>query len=140
MIEGRKMQGDQENRKIVFFDGVCHACHFAVKVILRFDRKKVFYFAPLQGELASRLTGARAKELDTLVVYAFGVTRVKSEALFYIAKNLGGVFWLLMPFKILPRFLTDGVYDLFAKYRYRVFGKFDSCVLPSKADLERFLD
>jgi predicted DCC family thiol-disulfide oxidoreductase YuxK len=29
-----------------------------------------------------------------------------------------------------PRFMRDGVYNLVAKNRYRIFGKYDACLVP----------
>lgn len=49
---------------------------------------------------------------------------------------LVGVFW------IVPRFLRDFVYDVFAKNRYKWFGIYETCVLyKGKEDvLQRFID
>jgi len=52
---------------------------------------------------------------------------------------LGGVYRLLGPTKYLPRFLRDAVYDLVARYRYRVFGKRDRCMMPTEENRRRFL-
>jgi predicted DCC family thiol-disulfide oxidoreductase YuxK len=29
-----------------------------------------------------------------------------------------------------PRFIRDGVYNVIAKNRYRIFGKYDECIVP----------
>ena len=45
-----------------------------------------------------------------------------------------GVLWLF------PEFFRDLVYDYVAKNRYRWFGKKDSCMLPTAALKDKFLD
>jgi predicted DCC family thiol-disulfide oxidoreductase YuxK len=42
--------------------------------------------------------------------------------------------------QILPRFLRDWGYRIVARNRYRVFGRFDTCVLPSPEHRRLFLD
>jgi len=40
----------------------------------------------------------------------------------------------------LPRALTDTGYRLFARVRYRVFGRLDACRIPGPGERERMLD
>jgi len=42
--------------------------------------------------------------------------------------------------RLLPRRFRDWRYDLVARYRYRVFGKYDACPLPKPRDRHKFLD
>jgi predicted DCC family thiol-disulfide oxidoreductase YuxK len=37
-------------------------------------------------------------------------------------------------FLVVPKPLRDAVYDLVARNRYRIFGRFDACIVPD-ADL-----
>jgi predicted DCC family thiol-disulfide oxidoreductase YuxK len=64
----------------------------------------------------------------------------RSDAVIFVLKQLGvwrfsGVF-----LQFLPRALRDWGYGIIARNRYRIFGRFDSCVLPSPENRERFLD
>ena len=36
--------------------------------------------------------------------------------------------------------LMDRVYDLTARYRYRLFGRYESCLMPSAEYKKRFID
>ena len=40
---------------------------------------------------------------------------------------------------LVPAFLRNGVYDLIAHNRYRLFGKKESCMLPTPETRSRFL-
>ena len=42
--------------------------------------------------------------------------------------------------RVLPRWLRDLGYDLVARTRYRLFGRYDACPLPDPRHRARFLD
>jgi predicted DCC family thiol-disulfide oxidoreductase YuxK len=46
---------------------------------------------------------------------------------------------ILYPIIILPKFFRDFVYDLIAKNRYKLFGKTDSCRIPTEEEKLKFL-
>src|SRR5262245_31044975 len=102
-------------------------------------------FAPLQGEFAGRVLG-RYPELngvDSLILVersGAGAERVsaRSEAVVRIGEYLGGGWIAARALRIIPRFLRDAGYDLFARFRYRLFGRMDSCPLPSPDVRARF--
>lgn len=110
--------------------------------MMKHDKQHQFKFASLQSEVAARLIDE--SELtsipDSVVVIADGKTFVKSDAVLYICKKLGGSFSILRIFKIIPASLRDRLYDLIARSRYNLFGKKESCMLPSTEQKDRFLD
>jgi len=65
---------------------------------------------------------------------------VRSDAALHVAAYLGGLWKLFLAGRIVPRPLRDWMYDLVARYRYRFFGKYDSCMLPPPEVRSRFLD
>jgi predicted DCC family thiol-disulfide oxidoreductase YuxK len=56
-----------------------------------------------------------------------------------VASLHGGWRWLRY-FGILPRVMTDFFYDLIGRYRYRIFGQRDVCLVPDEALRQRFID
>lgn len=135
---------------IVFYDGLCGFCDHSVQFILDRDRGHGrFRFAPLQGNLAEEILpkhGKNPKDLNSmylLVNQGLASEQVleKSTAAIRIGKTLGGFtgFWANIV-SIFPRFLRDWGYSLFAKLRYRVFGKREACRIPAKEDRAKFLD
>ncbi|HEY9232366.1 MAG TPA: DCC1-like thiol-disulfide oxidoreductase family protein, partial [Blastocatellia bacterium] len=65
---------------------------------------------------------------------------IRSDAALRVVAYLGGWWKWLLVFRILPRPVRDLFYDLFARYRYRLFGKYDSCLVPSPDVRSRFID
>jgi predicted DCC family thiol-disulfide oxidoreductase YuxK len=127
------------------YDGLCGFCNGTVRYVLAHDRHGSMRFAPLQGEFAAGVFSRHPElhDLDSLVLVenASGVERVwvQSDALLRIAAYLGGGFRVVRLLRIVPRFLRDAGYALFARFRYRWFGRYDACPLPPPDVRARFL-
>jgi predicted DCC family thiol-disulfide oxidoreductase YuxK len=65
---------------------------------------------------------------------------VRSSGALEVARYLGGAWHLARAAGIVPRFLRDWAYDGFARIRYRVFGRYDSCPIPTPEQRARFID
>jgi predicted DCC family thiol-disulfide oxidoreductase YuxK len=126
---------------VIFFDGVCGICNRFIDFVIARDRAVLFRFAPLQGETArERLPEADLRDLNTMVLWEEqGVFR-KSTAAARILIRLGGV-WRVMgtALRLVPRPLRDAGYSLVARHRYRIFGKKETCRIPTPAERARFL-
>ncbi len=126
---------------IVFFDGVCGLCSHAVDFVMARDANATFRFAPLQGETArSLLPESDTQNLDSMAVSIDGRIYRRSSAVVRMLWGLGphwqlagGLLWLI------PLPLRDLGYRIVAKQRYRLFGKHESCRLPTPEERERFL-
>lgn len=64
----------------------------------------------------------------------------RSDAAIEVARDLGGLWSLLRWLRIAPKPVRDWAYDQVARYRYRWFGKKQSCPVPSDEIRSRFLD
>lgn len=127
---------------VLFYDGVCAMCNGIVKAMLRWDRDKRFYFAPLQGEtaeLARRLHPDFPREVETVVYVRRGEVLLRSRAAAWAMSEMPHPVKVLSWARFLPRWLTDFLYGIVARVRYRVFGKYDHCPLPPEGDRARFL-
>jgi predicted DCC family thiol-disulfide oxidoreductase YuxK len=133
---------------VLLYDGLCGFCDGTVQFILRHDRRGTLRFATLQGDFAREVT-ARHPELagvDSLVLVepdaATGLEKVyiRSEGALRVARYLGGAWHVARVAGIVPRFLRDSAYDAFARIRYRVFGRYDSCPIPTPEQRARFID
>jgi predicted DCC family thiol-disulfide oxidoreductase YuxK len=126
---------------IVFFDGVCNLCNGFVDFLVRRDRWRTLRFASLQGKTSLELLGPEAgRELASVVLYQDGEVLKESDAALRILELLGGPWRAVALFRIFPRFLRDWLYRLIARNRYRLFGKRETCRLPSPDERALFLD
>lgn len=133
---------------VVFFDGVCGLCNRFVDFVLSRDRRATIRFAPLQGETAKRVVSdewrvasGESKPITT-VVWMDGSGRefVRSAAVVRVLWQLGGVWWLIgWMMWLIPLPLRDVGYRVVSANRYRLFGKKETCRLPSPAEREQFL-
>ncbi|HEV8169146.1 MAG TPA: thiol-disulfide oxidoreductase DCC family protein [Pyrinomonadaceae bacterium] len=134
---------------IILYDGVCGLCNRLVQFLLKHDKQGRLRFASLQSDFAAKVLqrhGIDPKDLDTLHVienYEQPGERVlqRSDAILRAGRELGG-FWSVSAATatVIPRALRDVVYRLVARNRYRVFGKYDTCMLPEPNQRSRFLD
>ncbi|MGH9146851.1 MAG: DCC1-like thiol-disulfide oxidoreductase family protein, partial [Vicinamibacterales bacterium] len=65
---------------------------------------------------------------------------VQSSAALFVAGELGWPWKAAVLTRILPRAMLDRVYDLVARTRYRVFGRFEHCLSPRPEFKRRFID
>ena len=131
----------QTAAKIVFFDGVCGFCNHTVNFLLRHDHHHQLRFAPLQGDTAAQLLNSEfTQRLDTLVFRVHGQNYLRSAAVVRMLWTLGG-FWLLLGWLLwlIPLPLRNLGYRCVAAIRYRLFGKHESCRLPTPAERALFL-
>lgn len=127
---------------VILFDGVCNLCNGAVQFIVNRDSDSFFRFASLQSSFgAAQLTrfGLNPNALHSIMVIEHDILYQRSDAILKIAAHLNGWRFLRI-FRILPPFIRDGVYNLIASNRYRMFGKKDSCMIPTPALKARFLE
>ena len=76
---------------------------------------------------------------ETIILIRNGDIFVKTEAVLEIFKYLGGGWKYLRVLKIFPRKFRDLGYTIFSKYRYRIFGKQNVCMVPGDELKDRFL-
>jgi predicted DCC family thiol-disulfide oxidoreductase YuxK len=79
--------------------------------------------------------------LDSVVLYDVesGVFSIKSKAVNIILKDIQKLSFITLVLKFLPLFIGDYFYDLVAKNRYLLFGKKETCLIPSEDISSKFL-
>lgn len=128
----------------MLFDGVCNFCNASVQFIIDRDPAQRFQFAPLQSDVAKELLrerGVTAPEgdPDTIILIEGERVHMRSGAALRIARHLSGAWKLFVVFLVVPWFVRDLAYVVFAKNRYRMFGKSDTCRVPTPEFRARFL-
>lgn len=124
---------------IVLFDGVCNLCNHLVKFIIQRDPNARFRFAALQSKEGQRLL-KETVNANSVVLIRDGKYLFRSSAILYILLDLGGFWKIFYAFIILPPFIRDFVYMIIARTRYKIFGKRDSCMVPTTEIMRRFLN
>ena len=121
-----------ENQYIVIFDGVCNFCNGAVKFII----------TPMQTQLAQNLMQKHQVYnvgIDTFLLIKNEQCYVFSTAALEISKDLKGLWFLFNVFRILPAAFRDYFYKLFARNRYQLFGRQQSCMVPADEVKSKFI-
>ena len=125
---------------IVFFDGYCGLCDRFISGLIAQPNASRFRFAPLQGETFQALVGVAPADSIVVRLPEGGPLLVRSEAVIYILRRLGGFRGRLAgALRMMPRPIRDLGYRLVAKIRYSIFGQRDSCRLPSAEEQALFL-
>lgn len=121
-----------EGKILIQFDGMCMLCSHTVQFIMKADRKAKFLFQTLQS-----FTDNQA--FDSVIVVDKDKTYFYFNAILKIGYELGGIYKLIVIFKILPPKWRQNIYLWVARNRYRWFGKRISCYLPSDEERKRFI-
>jgi len=128
---------------LILFDGVCNLCNGLVQFIIRRYPKAKFKFASLQSEVGRSLLkkfNIDSDLLHSIVVIDDDEAFQRSDAVIRIANYLGGGWKILKAINILPKFFLDACYNVVAANRYRIFGKKNSCMIPTPELKQRFIE
>lgn len=126
--------------KIVFFDGYCNLCNSWIDWLIRHDSSKNIQFASLQGTTAAPLLKQHHLEsMDSILYFKDSVFYQRSTAVLLILADLGGAWKLAKIFFLIPTFLRDILYKWVAANRYRIFGKRNTCRIPTAEEKNRLL-
>jgi predicted DCC family thiol-disulfide oxidoreductase YuxK len=133
---------------IVLYDGVCGLCNGFVQFLLKRDKNHRLKFASLQSSFAQQVLtrhSVNPDRLDTVYVvldHDNPQERLlsRSDAVLYLASELQGFWRVFLAGRVVPRFLRDFFYEVVARNRYRVFGKYDSCMMPEPGYRDKFVD
>jgi predicted DCC family thiol-disulfide oxidoreductase YuxK len=117
---------------VILYDGVCVLCSRWVRFVARRDVSRRFRFTAIQSGYGTRLAeafGIDPANPDTNAVIHSGVAYFKSDAALTVLGALPGWRWVGVLRRV-PKPLRDALYNLVARNRYRIFGKYDACFVP----------
>jgi predicted DCC family thiol-disulfide oxidoreductase YuxK len=129
-------------KQIIIFDGICNFCNFWVDFIIKRDEKDLFRFAALQSKFSKKFlskTDSAISNTDSIMLVIEGKIYKKSTAVLKVSKEIQSPVRFLYPLIYLPEFFRDFIYDFIAENRYKIFGKRDTCRLPTNDEKEKFL-
>lgn len=131
-----------DDRPIIVFDALCVLCSANAQFILKYDKRGHFRLASMQGEVGAELFrrgGIDPDNPETLVIVQGDKVLRDSDAVLAIYDGLGGAWRALTLFRLVPRFLRDRLYRLVARNRYRIFGRRETCWVPTPEQAGRIL-
>jgi predicted DCC family thiol-disulfide oxidoreductase YuxK len=126
---------------LVLFDGVCVLCSGWVRFLIERDGAQFFRFTPIQSPygraLAQRL-GIDAETPETNAVILGGRAYFKADSAIQALTRVPRWGWVRV-FSILPRPVRNWLYDRVARNRYQLFGRTESCMVPTPELMRRFI-
>lgn len=129
--------------KILLFDGVCNLCSGSVLFVIKRDAKRQIRYAPIQskfGQMLMNKYGIEEAYLGSLIFIDEGKVYLKSTGALRLCKYLKGIWPLFYVLTLIPPFIRNAFYDAVAKYRYKLFGKQETCMVPTIELKSLFLD
>lgn len=127
---------------VILFDGVCNLCNGAITFIIKRDKRNHYRFAALESDIGTMYLQKHEinpMETDSIVLIRGEKAYTKASAALRIARKMSGLWPLLYLFIIIPKFISNTVYDYIARNRYQWFGKEESCMIPTPALRDKFL-
>lgn len=127
---------------ILLFDGVCNFCNGSVNFIIERDAKNYFKFAPIQSDVAQNLLEKHNIDkaaTDSVILVENEKAYTHSTAALRVARKLDGAWSWFYVLIVVPKFIRDFFYKLFALNRYRLFGKTEACMIPTPEIREKFI-
>jgi predicted DCC family thiol-disulfide oxidoreductase YuxK len=127
---------------VILYDGVCVFCSRWIRFIAARDKKRRFRFTAIQSPYGAHLAqafGIDPQDPDTNAVIHGGVAFFKSDAALTVLSLLPGWGWA-RALRVFPKPLRDAVYNLVARNRYRIFGKYEACFVPDAGMRARVLE
>jgi predicted DCC family thiol-disulfide oxidoreductase YuxK len=127
---------------VILYDGVCVFCSRWMRFVASRDKDRRFRFTAIQSDYGRRLAQAcriDPNDPDTNAVIHGGIAHFKSDAALTVLSNLPGWGWVRVA-RLVPEPLRNAVYDLVARNRYRIFGKYPTCFVPDASFRARVIE
>jgi predicted DCC family thiol-disulfide oxidoreductase YuxK len=127
---------------VILYDGVCVFCSRWVRFVAARDVDRRFRFTAIQSGYGARLAlafGIDPNDPDTNAVVHGGKVFFKSDAALTVLGALPGWGWV-RALRAIPKPLRDPVYNLVARNRYRIFGKYEECFIPDASLRARVIE
>ena len=126
-------------KDIIVFDGVCILCNKFFRWVLKNDRINIFSFTNIQSNFYLKNKKINKSIDSILVITKSEEILYESDALNYILKKINKLLLIRFLIIITPNFISNFFYRIIAKNRYKIFGKKDSCYVPTEEELKKFI-
>jgi predicted DCC family thiol-disulfide oxidoreductase YuxK len=144
--------GLRQDQILVVFDGQCGLCNHTVRWLLRRDRRDRLRFAASSDPVVADLLKSHGIPAptqnsgpDTILVLRNLDTPVE-EMLVRSKAILACLRVLPQPWpafaailRLIPRPFRESCYALISRWRYRIWGRYDFCPIPTSEERSHFL-
>jgi len=115
------------DKEIIVYDGICVLCNFIIRWVINNDKNHLFLISSLQSQFIKN-NFPDLNKIDSIAVIINDQKFLnKGKAIKHILKNLKKLIIIRFMISVIPIFLLNIFYDIIAKTRYKVFGKYESC-------------
>jgi predicted DCC family thiol-disulfide oxidoreductase YuxK len=136
-----------EGRALLLYDGVCALCNGTVQFLMKRDKPDKFRYTPLQSNLGREVLARFNIDIfpDGVMLLTDALTPLehlyrRSDAVAAALQRLSSPWRLAgRVLGLLPRSLRDWGYGIVARYRYRLFGRYETCPIPTPEQRSRLL-
>lgn len=131
---------------VIYIDGVCLLCEYAVNFIYKRSKPGSFYFSLLQDHpyIAQTITLNKSqskKEFRSVVVCLQNQTYISGEAMIFILKRMHFPYVLFGKIlEILPTVLVNVIYNTVARNRFYFFKEKSVCSPPASEAKNYFIE
>jgi len=119
---------------IILFDGVCKLCNAWCSFVIKYDINHIFKLTSMQseeGQLILKHFNLPAENFTSIFYIEKNNVYEKSTAFIKITRLLSYPAKLLSVLGCFPSSLRDFIYDIIARNRYELFGRYKHCILPT---------
>ncbi|MBL0238064.1 MAG: DUF393 domain-containing protein [Saprospiraceae bacterium] len=133
----------EELKHVILYDGVCNYCDAIVQFLIRVDKKNVFKFAHITSQTGSKILnkfGIDSNLHDSFIYVKDQEYYMYSDGAGQVLLQLGGAYAVMGKILLaIPLTIRDAIYKWVARNRYKLFGRKQSCDIPSQSKLDKFL-
>ena len=131
-----------DDRPFAIFDGVCVLCSSSMRFVAARDKGQLRFIAGQStlGRALYRHFGLDADDFETVLLIKNGTVQAKLASFVGLARMMGGMWHAAVLLDLLPTAIADRLYDALAHRRYRLFGKYDTCIVPDATWRDRVIE
>lgn len=126
---------------LIVFDGICFLCSSFARFIAHRDKNTGFRFVDAHSDTGRAIYqkyGLDPDKMETNIVVLKGTAYTKMASFTAAMSSLGWPWRALSILNVMPKKLSDWIYDRIAQNRYRLGRR--SCPLPSQELKDRLID
>lgn len=140
------------DRLLVIFDGQCGFCNRTVRWFLRRDHHDRLRFAPSSSPKVAEFLARTCEHAPQFALTSNTILVIRnsgpSSEQILVRSDAAVALLTVLPnpwpaiakaFQWIPRPLRDLGYRIIARWRYRIWGRFDICPIPTPQERARFL-